>query len=162
MVKLKNSHIHKEWWTQKCSWECRRWTDPYLFKLGVMTETTYLYILIPVHVTLTFIPSHRCMKKIKTFVFVFLQISLLIWMKCSMLPQIVGLLRLMLNLFCMINIWRVRTWPGWLFKVHFQHYFGFGHLWITFFQSWCDDRTQPISTFWCQFELPWPSVKVTG
>ena len=41
----------------------------------------------------------------KTFVPIFSQISQSIWTKFRVLPPPVGLLKLMLNLFCMIGIW---------------------------------------------------------
>ena len=42
----------------------------------------------------------------KTLVSIFLQMNVLIWMKFSMFPQPVGLLKLMLHLFCSSNIQR--------------------------------------------------------
>ena len=60
-------------------------------------------ILISVWMTLTFIQSQLC-EKSKTPESIFLETSLSIWMKFSVLPQSVALLKLMLNLFCTSNI----------------------------------------------------------
>ena len=68
-----------------------------------MIETTELYMLIPVWMTVIFIQEQSCMKS-KTSVLIFSQISELIWIECSILSQPVGLLKLMLNMFCIIDI----------------------------------------------------------
>ena len=68
-----------------------------------MIETSKLYILISVCMTLTFIQGHICMRN-QTLVSIFLEISQWFCMKVSMVPQPVGLLKLILNLFCTFNI----------------------------------------------------------
>ena len=49
-------------------------------------------------------PRSQLFEKEKPTTLIFLQISQSIWMKCSMLPQSVGLFKLLLNLSCTINI----------------------------------------------------------
>ena len=43
-------------------------------------------------------------ENVETFLLIFTQISQLIWMKFNVLPQPVGLSKLVLNLFCIVNI----------------------------------------------------------
>ena len=76
---------------------------PISFKLGMMIETTRLFILIPVLMTLSFIQGHSCMKS-KFFALVFSQISLSVLMKFSKLPQPFSWLKFILNSFCVIGI----------------------------------------------------------
>ena len=68
------------------------------FKHSLIIGTTELYILIPVLMTLSFTQGHCYTKNI------FSQISQLSGMKCSMLLQAIGLLKLMLDLLATINI----------------------------------------------------------
>ena len=71
-------------------------------------KITVLYIVTPIWMTLTFLQDDR-LWEIKTSVAVFSQISQLTLMKCGMLQPIV--LKLMLNLFGMINIeWKELKW----------------------------------------------------
>ena len=83
------------------------------FKLGVMIETTKLYSLKSVWMTLTFIQGHSCIR-IKNFCVHFLR-NFTIWMNFSRLPQLVGLLKLMLNLLCTSSIHGRRLcWCGFI------------------------------------------------
>ena len=76
---------------------------PISFRLGLMIKTTRLSILLSVWMTLTFTQGHSCMRN-KKFVVHFSEISQLIRIKFSMLPQPVGLLKPLLNLFCTDDI----------------------------------------------------------
>ena len=74
---------------------CRRIS----FKLNMIGETSKLYILTLVWMTLTFIQlSSRLYKKSKTLVSIFLQTEVLIWIKYSVATTC--LFKLMLFLFC--------------------------------------------------------------
>ena len=73
-------------------------------KLEILIETMQLFILMPVLVTVTFNFGLQLHKKSKTATLISLQISQSICMKLSTLPQPVGLLKLMLNLGCMITM----------------------------------------------------------
>ena len=66
-----------------------------------MIETTKLFILISVWMTMTFIQGHTCVRKtLVSFFFILTEVLHSTgWMKCSMLAQVVGLLKLMLSLF---------------------------------------------------------------
>ena len=64
---------------------------------------TKLYIFMLVWMTLTFIQGNSCFEETETWVSVFSESLLLIWIKFCMLPQPVGLLKLMLNSFCASN-----------------------------------------------------------
>ena len=71
----------------------------------VMIENNTLYIFISVVMTLTFIQDHSCVRDYNLSVFFFPpEISLSSWINFTMLPQGAGLLKLMLNLFCINNI----------------------------------------------------------
>ena len=59
-------------------------------------------MLISVWMTLAFIDGHSCIYEIKK-IGVHFPANLSVCMKFSMLPQPVGLLKLMLNLFCTSN-----------------------------------------------------------
>ena len=72
----------------------------YSDKRGMMIWTTKLYIVISVWMTLAFIQGHNCMRNQKALVSIFSETLQWIGMKFSMLPQPVGLLKLMLNSFC--------------------------------------------------------------
>ena len=63
------------------------------FKCIMVKETAEVYSLIPVWMTLTLIENS------KPSIFIFSQISPLILMTCSILPQPVCLLKIMVNLF---------------------------------------------------------------
>ena len=128
------------------------------FKLGMTIETTKVYILIPVLMTLTFIQCHMY-EKSNIFLLI-LQMFQTMWFQFSLLPQPLGLLKCMLNLFHMINF------QGRLLYLHdFIKY--------TFNICLCQNTCEPFffskpgmmldtnSAVWFQFEWPWPSVKVT-
>ena len=72
------------------------------FRLGMVIETTKVYVLISVWMIFTFIQGNSCIKKKKkkTLVSIFSQIWVLVWMKFSMLRQPVLFLRPLLNLLC--------------------------------------------------------------
>ena len=67
-----------------------------------MVETTEIYILIAVWVTLSFMQGYSWMRNQKLVVLIFSQMLQPILIKFSMLPQPFGLLKLMLTLFCKI------------------------------------------------------------
>ena len=70
-----------------------------------MIGITKLRILILVSMTLTFFQGHTCMRNKQTNVGVhFSEKSQSIWMTFSLLPQPVGFLKLLLNLFGASNI----------------------------------------------------------
>ena len=65
------------------------------FRLGIMIENTKPYLFILVWMAVTFIQGHGCTQKPKPAVPMFLQISESVWIKVSILPQPVDLLKLM-------------------------------------------------------------------
>ena len=65
----------------------------------MIIETTILYILVSVWITLIVIEISQVCEKSKSSTSILSQIRTLIWIKFSMLPQPVGLLKLMLDLF---------------------------------------------------------------
>ena len=70
------------------------------FKLGMMIGTAMLFILMSAWMILTLIQGHTCLRNRKILASIFSEILQSIWMRLSMLPQPVGLLKLVLNLFC--------------------------------------------------------------
>ena len=70
----------------------------------MVIKTTKFYILITVWMTLTFSQGHICLRKLLKSVLIFSQISQSIWLKRSMFPQPVGLLRFRLNTFRVISV----------------------------------------------------------
>ena len=68
----------------------------------MVVETTKLYILSLDD--LDFYSRLQMYEKSKASVSIFTEILLSIWMKFSMLPQPVGLLKHMLNVFCISNV----------------------------------------------------------
>ena len=66
------------------------------FKVGWMIDTTKLFSLIAVWMTLTIIRNHNCVKKAEISSFIFSQISQSVWMKFGKLPLPVNLLKLIL------------------------------------------------------------------
>ena len=77
---------------------------PSSFKHGMMTETRELYFFFSSSLDDLDLHYGQLFEKSDTSVLIFLQIPQLIWMKCSLLPQPIGLVKLMVNLRCMINI----------------------------------------------------------
>ena len=74
-----------------------------------------LCILIHVLMILTVILGHSGIRNLETLVSMFSQTLVLICMKFSMLPQSVGLLKLMLNLFCTRYIQETGLcWPDYI------------------------------------------------
>ena len=69
------------------------------FKFGVMEEIAKLYIVISVWMTVTFTQGLNCTRNGKKFRSFFSEISQLIWMKFSVLPQPAGLFKPMLNIY---------------------------------------------------------------
>ena len=75
----------------------------FFFKLDLVMDTTVLFCLIPIWMTLTFIQGHNCMRKQKlpsSFSCKFLWI----WRKFSVLAWSVGMSKCMLNFVCMITV----------------------------------------------------------
>ena len=72
------------------------------FKFGLTIGTTTFYILISVWMTLISTQGHSCMRNHEHVHFS--EILRSIWMKFGMLPQPVGLLKLMLNMYHLIAI----------------------------------------------------------
>ena len=90
---------------------------PISFKLGMMIETTKFYILISVWMTLT---QGNCCIEIKKLLCPFSRTLQSIWMKFCRLPQPVGLLKLMLNLFCTEYSWEIAL-LAWFYKIYFLY-----------------------------------------
>ena len=69
--------------------------EPIWFKLDMMIDTTKLYILMLVYLTLTLIQGQGGARKQTAFVSVILYSFQWIWMECSVLLRFIGLMSLM-------------------------------------------------------------------
>ena len=74
------------------------------FKLGMMTKTTKICILLSVWMALTFIQDHSCMQMIKNLSVCFLRCFAVDLHENQYVATTVGLLKLILNLFCTSSI----------------------------------------------------------
>ena len=90
-LRLKNKHAH----THKHVGLHSNINTPISFKFGVMIDTTKLYRLIPVWMTLTFILGHSLYEKVEISALLSLQTSEWIWMKFDVVPWPLGLSKLM-------------------------------------------------------------------
>ena len=106
---------------------------PISFKLGMMIRISKLYILVSVWMSLTFIQGHSCMRNQKLVCPFSQKLLLLIWMKFSLLPQPIALLKLMLYLFCTSNIQeRVLCWCD---LINYKYCPLSWHLWTDLFDA---------------------------
>ena len=75
-------------------------------KTGVMIDTIKLCILIPAWMTFTFIQGHSCMRS--SVLLCSFSWNVLYQIGFSILTQLVGVLKFMLNLFCTIDVYGTR------------------------------------------------------
>ena len=113
------------------------------FKLGMMRETTKLFILILVWMTFTFIQGHCCRRYQNFGVHFFLKFFL------ANLSINFAHAKVSLHKYSS----RERTVLTWFYEIYVKQHHLSGHLWTDLFQSWYDA--------W-MFESPWCSLRVTG
>ena len=105
--------------------------------IDILTPISFkLYIFISVWKKLTVIQGHIYMRNFKTLMPIFSEITKSICMKFSMLPQPVGLLKLMLPFFNTSNIQgRELCWCDFI-KYTINIYPVLGHTWADLFRTW--------------------------